>query len=204
MSVPDGGKPEITRRIGLLGGSFNPAHGGHREISLAALSHLSLDAVWWLVTPGNPLKAPEHYIAYHDRLAQARRVADHADIVVSDFENRRTLQYTVDTLAHIKDANPTAGFVWLMGADSLATFHLWKDWRRIAELTPIAVFNRPGYEDDALNSEAATALSVFRMDESDAAAITSAEPPAWVFISETRNSLSSTEIRNRRNQQTEN
>ena len=183
------------RRIGLLGGSFNPAHVGHREISLVALDRLRLDAVWWLVSPGNPLKDPEIYAAYDERLRQARAVASHPDIVVSDFEQRRGLQYTVDTLEQIIDANPGASFVWLMGADSLCNFHRWKDWRRIAELAPIAVFNRPGYGDAALLSEAADTLAPFRIEEGDGDLL-AREPPAWIFFNDTDNPLSSTVLRN--------
>ncbi len=177
-----------------MGGSFNPAHAGHREISLAALDRLDLDAVWWLVTPGNPLKDPGIYADYEKRLHDARAVADHADIVVSDFEKRRNLQYTVDTLEQIKDANPNVRFVWLMGADSLVNFHCWKDWRRIAELAPIAVFNRPGYGEAALASEAGQALAPFRTT-ADGDDLLSQEPPAWIYFPETDNPLSSTALR---------
>lgn len=185
-----------NRRIGLLGGSFNPAHAGHREISLAALSRLGLDSVWWLVTPGNPLKDPNDYAPFETRAAQARKVADHSHIVISDFERRKGLQYTVETLERLNLLHPDTQFVWLMGADSLAGFHHWKDWRRIAELVPIAVFNRPGYADSALNSEAAETLAAFRMDARDAANLAERAPPAWVFIDETDNPLSSTALRN--------
>lgn len=184
----------IKRRIGLLGGSFNPAHAGHREISLTALERLRLDAVWWLVTPGNPLKDPDIYAAYDERLHQARAVANHPDIVVSDFEHRRNLQYTVDTLEQIIDANPNAGFIWLMGADGLANFHRWKDWRRIAELAPMAVFNRPGYSDAALMSEAADTLAPFRIKANDGDLL-AREPPAWIFFADIDNPLSSTALR---------
>ncbi|MHA7873524.1 MAG: nicotinate-nucleotide adenylyltransferase, partial [Hyphococcus sp.] len=116
------------RRIGLLGGSFNPAHDGHREISLEALRKLGLDAVWWLVTPGNPLKDAAEYAPFEERLRLARQTADHCDIVVSDFERRHGLQYTVDTLERLQLLHPSIQFVWIMGADSLESFHRWKDW----------------------------------------------------------------------------
>ena len=185
------------RRIGLLGGSFNPPHQGHREISLAALDRLGIDAVWWLVTPGNPLKNPKTYAAYEDRLRLARTVANHPDIVVSDFERRRGLTYTVDTLEALQTLNPSTAFVWLMGADGLADFHRWKDWRHIAQAVPIAVFNRPGHTDAALKSEAAGALAAFRIDEDDAIKLAAAEPPVWLFVSDTDNPISSTAIRSR-------
>ena len=184
-----------TARIGLLGGSFNPAHGGHREISIAALNYIKLDAVWWLVSPGNPLKDPGAYAPYEERLAKARRVADHHRIVVSDFERRKNLQYTIDTLDAIQTLWPDMGFVWLMGADSLMTFHLWRDWKSIFARTPIAVFNRPGSETAPEEAEAAQEFSRFRVETEKAATILSEEPPAWTFIAATSNPLSSTALR---------
>ncbi len=184
------------RRIGLLGGSFNPAHAGHRQISVAALERLGLEAVWWLVTPGNPLKDAGQYAPYEERLSKARAVADHPDIVVSNFERRHNLQYTVDTLERLQITNPDIDFIWLMGADSLAGFHRWKDWRKIAERAPMAVFNRPGYTDTALSGEAALALDAFRIDEENIEQLTRNDPPVWVYLSDTDNPLSSTAIRN--------
>lgn len=188
-----------TSRIGLLGGSFNPAHDGHRDISLAAISHLRLDAVWWLVTPGNPLKGEDYdYAPYEARLAAARRTANHPRIVVSNFERRKGLQYTVDTLEALHDLWPQIHFVWLMGADSLEGFHKWKDWRRIASLVPIAVFNRPGHETAATASEAARDLALFRAPAGRAADIVDAYPPAWTFIETTQNPASASAIRRSR------
>ncbi len=183
--------------IGLLGGSFNPAHDGHREISLTALDRLQLDAVWWLVSPGNPLKDPKDYAPYETRLAQARRVADHPRIVVSDFERRKNLQYTVDTLEMLATLWPQIRFVWLMGADSLASFHCWKEWRRIFALAPIAVFSRPGFEAAVGESEAAREFQAFLFDPADGAELAGAEPPAWVYLPETCNPASSTAFRAR-------
>jgi len=182
-------------RIGILGGSFNPAHEGHREISLAALKILHLDAVWWLVSPGNPLKDPSSYAPYPERLAKARSIANHHRIVVSNFEERKNLQYTVDTIDALQSLWPQMDFVWLMGADSLETFDRWKDWRRIAAMTPIAVFNRPGHERAFETAQAAQELAAFRAPETEAAAVVSAEPPAWTFISSTANPTSATELR---------
>lgn len=184
------------RCIGLLGGSFNPAHEGHREISLASLERLGLDAVWWLVSPGNPLKDPKEYAPFEERMATARKTAAHPDIVISDFERRQETQYTVDTLERIALLHPNSDFIWLMGADSLASFHLWKDWKRIASLIPIAVFNRPGYGDEALSSEAAQELAPFRLHSDKADSLAASEPPAWIYLSDTDNPLSSTAIRN--------
>jgi nicotinate-nucleotide adenylyltransferase len=185
-------------RIGLLGGSFNPAHDGHREISLEALKILELDAVWWLVTPGNPLKAAGDYAPYEERLAAARRIADHPRIVVSNFEDRKGLQYTVDTIEALHELWPQIRFVWLMGADSLAGFDRWKNWKRIASLVPIAVFNRPGSEAALTESVAARELALFRTPAGRAAEIVDAEPPAWTFVETTRNPASATAIRKQR------
>ncbi len=195
--MPSTDQPE-PRRIGLLGGSFNPAHAGHREISIAARNRLGLDAVWWLVTPGNPLKDENVYALYDERLRQARQAADCPDIVVSDFERRHNLQYTVDTLERLQETNPNALFIWLMGADSLENFHRWKDWRRIAQLAPLAVFNRPGYGDAALNSEAGAALAAFRIDTAQAQSLINKVPPAWIFFDDADNPLSSTALRQKK------
>ncbi len=186
-----------TSRVGLLGGSFNPAHEGHREISLLALKRLELDAVWWLVSPGNPLKDVSDYAPYHERLQIARRIANHPRIIISNFEERKGLQYTVDTLAALRELWPQIDFVWLMGADSLAGFHRWREWRKIAALAPFAVFNRPGSENAFRSAPAAEELAPFRLDAGDAARLASAEPPAWIFFAEPENSQSSTAIRAR-------
>jgi len=184
-------------KIGLLGGSFNPAHEGHREISRAAIKELGLDAVWWLVSPGNPLKDPAGYAPYEQRLARARAVAGDPLIVVSDFETRKGLQYTVDTLEALASLWPDMRFVWIMGADSLETFHSWKDWRRIFLLAPVAVFSRPGHEKAAEECPAAQEFAAFRLDGPPAAALAEAEPPAWSYFPGTANPLSSTRLRAR-------
>ena len=182
--------------VGLLGGSFNPAHEGHREISLAALDRLGLDAVWWLVSPGNPLKDAADYAPYEERLSAARRAADHPRIVVSNFEARKGLQYTVDTLGTLHALWPQMRFIWVMGGDSLETFHLWKDWRAIFELAPLAVFARPG-AGAAIASEAARAYAEFRLPAKEARALADRDPPAWVYFEDTANPLSSTQLRRR-------
>ena len=134
-------------RIGLLGGSFNPAHGGHRRISAAAMRALALDEVWWLVSPGNPLKEGAKDMApYEARFASAEAQAALAPIKVSDFEVEAGTRYTVDTVAELKRRYPDDRFIWLMGSDTVAQFHQWKDWRKLAESLPIAVISRPGYD----------------------------------------------------------
>ena len=134
-------------RIGILGGSFNPAHGGHRAISLAAIAALGLDEVWWLVSPGNPLKEKSGDMApFAARFASARRMARHAPIRVSAIELKLGTRYTIDTVRALTRLYPNRHFIWLMGADNLAQFDQWRDWRQIACEVPIAVVARPGYD----------------------------------------------------------
>jgi nicotinate-nucleotide adenylyltransferase len=139
---------------GLLGGSFNPAHGGHRRISLFAAQALGLDEVWWLVSPGNPLKPQAGMAPLKARLLSARRQARGALIIPTAIEQQLGTRFTVDTLARLVRRYPKRRFVWLMGADNLAQLHRWKDWRRIARTMPIAVIARPGYDADAMTSPA--------------------------------------------------
>ncbi len=150
-------------RTGLLGGSFNPAHGGHRAISLAAVEALGLDEVWWLVSPGNPLKPAQGMAPLAARVRSARAMARRAPIRVTAIERELGTRFTIDTLRALKRRFPRRRFVWLMGADNLAQLHLWKDWRRIAREMPIAVVARPGYDDGALASPAMAWLRPYRL-----------------------------------------
>lgn len=154
--------PLTPRRIGLLGGSFNPAHAAHRRISLAALRALGLDEVWWLVSPGNVLKPAEGMADLPARVASARAMARRAPIRVSAIEAEMGTRYTVDTLARLQRRYPNFRFVWLMGADNLAQFHRWRSWRTIARLMPIAVIARPGYDGRAMASPAMVWLRRWR------------------------------------------
>src|SRR5690242_19167404 len=134
-------------RIGLLGGSFNPAHRAHRRISLAAMRSLGLDEVWWLVSPGNPLKEGAKDMApFKARFASAQRQARNARVRVTDFEQREGTRYTVDTVKRLKHRFPKDQFIWLLGSDTLPNFHKWRDWRGLAREAPIAVIPRPGYD----------------------------------------------------------
>lgn len=142
------------RRVGLLGGSFNPAHGGHRHISLFARTALGLDEVWWLVSPGNPLKPPAGMAPLHARMASAVAQARHAPIRVTAIERALGTRYTIDTLRALRLRYPRNAFVWLMGSDNLAQFHRWRGWRDIARAMPIAVIARPGYDSAASASPA--------------------------------------------------
>jgi nicotinate-nucleotide adenylyltransferase len=147
---------------GLLGGSFNPAHGAHRRISLAAVEALGLDEVWWLVSPGNPLKSREGMASLAARVRSARARARRAPIRVTAIERELGTRYTVDTLRALKRSYPRRRFIWLMGADNLAQLHLWRDWRRLAREMPIAVIARPGYDAKALASPAMAWLRRYR------------------------------------------
>jgi nicotinate-nucleotide adenylyltransferase len=153
-------RPVLT---GLLGGSFNPAHGGHRRISLFAMDALGLDEVWWLVSPGNPLKPRAGMAPLAARLRSARAQARRARIVPTAIEAQLGTRYTVDTLRALQRRYPKRRFVWLMGADNLAEFHRWKDWRRIARTMPIAVIARPGYDADAMTSPAMAWFRPYRV-----------------------------------------
>src|SRR3954447_11605512 len=147
-------------RIGLLGGSFTPAHGGHRRISLEAMRALGLDEVWWLVSPGNPLKEGAKDMApFEARFASARCMARGAPIRASDFERLAGTRYTVDTVRKLRRRHPEHRFIWLLGSDTLPNFHLWRDWRGLAREVPIAVIRRPGYDSAA---HAARAMSWLR------------------------------------------
>ena len=148
---------------GLLGGSFNPAHGAHRKITLFAIGALGLDEVWWLVSPGNPLKPKADMARLPARVRSARAMARRAPIRVTAIERELGTRYTVDTLRALKRRYPSRRFVWLMGADNLAQFHRWKDWRAIARSMPIAVIARPGYDSDAFASPAMAWLRRYRL-----------------------------------------
>ncbi len=148
----------------MLGGSFNPAHGGHRRVSLFALEALGLDEVWWLVSPGNPLKPKEGMAPLPARYASAVDQARRAPIRVTAIERELGTRYTVDTIAALQRRYPKRDFVWLMGSDNLVTFHKWKAWRRIAKALPIAVIARPGYEMATVASPAAAMLRRFSLD----------------------------------------
>lgn len=150
-------------RTGLLGGSFNPAHGGHRRITRFAIEALGLDEAWWLVSPGNPLKPKKGMAPLAARLKSAEAQARRAPIVPTAIETELGTRYTVDTLRALKRRYPKREFVWLMGSDNLAQFHLWKDWRSIARTMPIAVIARPGYNAAAMASPAMTWLRRYRV-----------------------------------------
>jgi nicotinate-nucleotide adenylyltransferase len=185
------------QRIGLFGGSFNPAHEAHREASLHAWKRLGLDRVWWLVSPGNPLKGNKGLPPLDARMSAARRAANNPFIEVTDIEAMLGTRFTYDTVSRLKTCHPRVRFVFLMGADILAEFHRWKRWRELAGMVPLAVIDRAGWTAKALASPAAQALGRARLPESDALALASREPPAWIFLHGLKLAQSSTALRRR-------
>ena len=183
-------------RIGLLGGSFNPPHDAHRAISLFAIKRLKLDRVWWLVTPGNPLKQHGALRDLEERAEAARRIAHDPRIDVSCLESVIGTRYTVDTISYLRRRVSGLRLVWIMGADNLAQFHRWQNWRRIAAEVPIAVIDRPPQSFRALAAPAAQALARYRLPENEAAALADRRAPAWVFLTGLKLNLSSTGLRN--------
>jgi len=186
------------QRVGLFGGSFNPPHDGHVHVSEQALRRLNLDWVWWLVTPGNPLKDQSQLAPLETRLRACENITPDPRMKITGFEALRPSRYTVDALNYIVTRNPHLSFVWIMGADNLAQFHRWDRWREIAAMMPIAVIDRPGSTLSHHSAFAAKALSDFRIDENDSALLISQPAPAWTFLHGPRSSLSSTVLRAKR------
>jgi nicotinate-nucleotide adenylyltransferase len=186
---------EAGQRIGLLGGSFNPPHAAHRLISQIALKQLRLDRVWWIVTPGNPLKSRRDLLPLDERLRLCRDVARDSRITVTAFEAGLQSSLTAGTLAFLLTCRPGTRFVWIMGADCLSQFHSWGQWRDIFQMLPIAVIDRPGWHLKALSSPAAGAFRRAYVPQLRAAGLADCRPPAWAFLRGPLMSLSSTEIR---------
>ncbi len=182
-------------RIGLFGGSFNPPHPGHQLVSRQALKRLQLDAVWWLVTPGNPLKNHSALAPLKTRVTAARKLITHPRVHVTGFEAEHGFSYTFDTIRYLRQTLPGRHFVWIMGADSFSTFHQWERWRDIANLIPLAIYVRPGIGLKALSSKAASTLATYRIDEFDAKTLPGRKAPAWVYLGGLMSDLSSTSIR---------
>lgn len=183
------------QRIGLLGGSFNPPHRAHLAISEAALTRLGLDQVWWLVSPGNPLKSHADLAPLGERIALCRRLTVDPRIKVTALEAGLGSTATVVTLSFLVRRYPDVRFVWMMGGDNLAGFHRWARWRRIAELMPILVADRPQWRLAALASPAARALARFRLDDRRARLLPLADPPAWTYLTLPLSPESSSQIR---------
>jgi nicotinate-nucleotide adenylyltransferase len=183
------------QRIGLMGGTFNPPHAGHLLVAHTALRRLGLDRIWWLVTPGNPLKNNSGLPPLAERMAAAKALVDDRRIVVSGLEAEIGTRFTWDTLRWLRERAPAVRFVWVMGADNLPNFHRWQRWTEIAALMPFAVVDRPGATLKATQSRVARRFADARIDESDASMLPDLPAPAWVFLHGPRSPLSSTALR---------
>ncbi len=190
------GLPYVARgqRIGLLGGSFDPPHAGHVHITKEALKRFDLDQVWWLVSPGNPLKDTGP-ASLARRMAAAREIMDHPRVHICDFESHVGTRYTAETLAVLQDKCPQARFVWLMGADNLAQFHRWKDWQEIMARVPVGVLARPGDRIAARTAKAAQVFRHARLHHRQNRLLGRVAAPTWAFENMPMRSISSTQIR---------
>ena len=182
-------------KVGLFGGSFNPAHDGHAHVAETALRRLGLDRVVWLVSPQNPLKDARHSAPLAERMASARTQAQGPAMIVSDFETRAGTRWTVDTLQALKSRHPGVHFVWLMGSDNLASFHRWRGWTDIMRMAPVAVVARPGSQLDSRSAPAARRFSAFRVPDAQAGLLPTLHAPAWTYLAAPLNARSSTAIR---------
>lgn len=181
--------------VGLFGGSFNPPHQGHRLVAEIALRRLHLDQLWWMVTPGNPLKDHGELASLAERIAASEMLVSDPRIKVTAFEVSHKLRFTAETIRFVRTRNPGVRFVWVMGADSLASFHRWQKWQEIVRSVPIAVIDRPGATLAFLSAKMAKTFAGARIDEDDSGMLARLRPPAWTFIHGPRSSLSSTAIR---------
>ncbi len=185
-------------RIGLFGGSFNPIHEGHRLVVEETLRRLELDALWVVVTPGNPLKNHNDLAPLADRVLAARQLLDNPRVRVTGFEAAHGFTYSWQTVRFLTQSMPDRRFVWIMGADNLVDFQRWERWRNIAAMVPMAVYVRPGSGRRAPVSMAASYLARWRVDEADAPRLASLPAPAWVYLHGRQSTLSSSAIRARR------
>lgn len=204
--VPEAGRPGALRlgfdlkpgmRVGLYGGSFNPAHEGHAHVAETAMTRLQLDHVIWLVSPQNPLKSNRDTAPLAERMEGARRLARGPGMIISDAESRLGSQYTIDTIRVLKARYPGVKFVWIMGADSLATFHRWKGWTQIARTLPIAVISRPWAGLKSQTSPTAQRFAAARRPAREGPLLAEMTAPAWVYLPGPFNFASSTALRER-------
>jgi nicotinate-nucleotide adenylyltransferase len=181
--------------VGLFGGSFNPPHEGHLLVAEIALRRLGLDQLWWMVTPGNPLKSRSELASLGDRIAMSAKLVQDPRVKITAFEQALGSPYTAHTLSHIAARNRGVHFVWIMGADSLRSFHRWQKWQSIVCTFPIAVIDRPGSTLSFLSSKMTRTFDHARIDEDDAGILWRKQAPAWTFIHGPRSALSSTNLR---------
>jgi nicotinate-nucleotide adenylyltransferase len=182
-------------RVGLFGGTFDPPHEAHLGASLLALKRLQLDSIWWLVTPGNPLKDTSGLAPLDRRIAAAERLTHHPRIHVTGLEAVINSRYTFQTITFLVRRCPGVRFVWIMGADNLRSFYRWQNWRGIASLVPLAVVDRMGSSLYATGGRAAQALDKYRIPEVRAPQLAELDPPAWVYLHGLKSPLSSTVLR---------
>ena len=180
--------------IGLLGGSFDPAHRGHVHITRESLKRFGLDRVWWLISPGNPLKS-RGPAPLEARMAKAREVMQHPKVLVTDLEVDLGTRYTIDTLRALRSRYPNVRFVWLMGADNLASFHIWQDWRWIMENIPMGILARPGDRLSARRSVAADVYATARIKGPASQLLGRSQAPAWCYVNLPLSDASSSKIR---------
>lgn len=196
--TPHSGSSVAGQRIGLLGGSFNPAHQGHRSVSLFALKRLKLDQIWWLVSPQNPLKSKQGMASLADRLRNARKTAAHPRIHVTDLESQLGTFYTIDTLKALRQRFPTTDFVWLMGADNLQQIPKWRSWQDIFMSVPVAVFRRPAYAAGRRLGKAVLRFDRFWRSVRQGHQLAGSKPPAWLVLDNVLNGMSATQVRQSR------
>lgn len=182
-------------RVGLLGGSFNPPHAGHLHISLTAIARLRLDALWWLVTPGNPLKSAAQLPDLAERLSLAAQVASHPAITITGFEADLPTPYAIDTVHFLQRRFPGVHFVWIMGGDNLVQVHRWRNWIGLFRAVPILVLDRPNARLGALASPAARRFAQWRLPEGAGPRLAVSRPPAWIYMTLPLCDASSTALR---------
>ena len=185
-----------SQKIGLLGGSFNPAHHGHLSISKIALRRLGLDQIWWIVSPRNPLKKYDFLYDFEERVFSARKIINTNNISISKLELNAQIKYTIGTLEYLRTRYHRSRFVWIMGADNLNQFHLWKEWEKIIRLMPIAIIDRPSSSLNVTSSVFANKYRAYRIDEADSSQLIYYKKPAWVFMHTKLNYQSSSQLRN--------
>jgi len=186
---------EAGQRVGLYGGSFNPPHHGHKALAETALKRFQLDQIWWMVTPANPLKDKNTLASLEERMAQSRLLIRHPRIHITGFEAHLRTTISAKTVAFIRKHHPQVHFVWLMGADNLKNFHLWQQWRQLADQIVIGVIDRPGASLTALASPTARALSHFRLNERQALRLAGLPAPKWCFLHTPRLDIASSHLR---------
>ena len=192
LRIPQAGAGQV---VGLFGGSFNPPHDGHRLVADIALRRLGLDWIWWMVTPGNPLKSRRELRSLDERVALVSAIARHPRMVVTAFEAAAGTRYSADTIDYLQHRRPHLRFVWLMGADNLATLHHWQEWRTIMNRLPVGVVDRPGASLSAVSSPAARTYRAARLPEHDARRLGHMSAPAWCLLHGPLNPQSSTALR---------